>query len=260
MSSILEMSERSLFRPLGSVFLSVLFHGLLVLTFIGYLTTSHPVTGVLPPAIPIEIGNYQLEQQTEAEVNSAPKQQMASREEILPEPVKKVETLLKTPVVEKGNLARVTENKQPPKKKIQPVQKVLEEAPKSAHESAVTSIPVSGSMKKNSATFASNASIAVSGQQSWYSEVHQRLGKAKRYPREALRFRSTGVSHVKVILNSRGAIVDMMLQTSSGTRILDKEALETINRAAPFPAPPDSLLLDGQVEFLAPIAFDLAPM
>lgn len=109
MSSLVEMPGSSVFRPLGSVFLSLLFHGSLVLIFIGYLTTSAPVTGVLPPAIPIQIGHYQLEQQKEAEINHAPKQQMAAREEILPEPVKEIENLPKTRLVENGNLAHVSE-------------------------------------------------------------------------------------------------------------------------------------------------------
>lgn len=260
MSSIAEMSERSLFPPLGSVFLSVLFHGMLALVFIGYLTTANPVTGVLPPAIPIEIGNYQLEQQTEAEINHAPKQQMANREEVLPDPVHEMEKLPKTPVVENGNLAHVSEKKPLQKKKIQPVRKVQEEAPESIQEAAVTSVPASGSTEKNSATFTSSASVAVSGQQSWHSEVHQRLGKVKRYPREAMRFRSTGVSHIQVALNRDGAIVSATLQTSSGSKILDKEALATIYRAAPFPPPPESVLIDGRVEFIAPIVFDVATM
>jgi len=260
MSSLVEMSEHSVFRPLGSVFLSLLFHGSLVLIFIGYLTTSNPVTGVLPPAIPIQIGHYQLEQQKEAEINHAPKQQMAAREETLPDSVKEIENLPKTRLVENGNLAHVSEKKQPPKKKIEPVQKRVIEAPKSVQEEAITAVPASGSTTNNSATFTSNASVAVSGQQSWHSEVHQRLGKAKRYPREALRYNSTGVSQVKVVLNSHGELMSASLQTSSGTKILDKEALATINRAAPFPAPPETLLVDGKVEFIAPIAFDVAAL
>jgi len=63
-----------------------------------------------------------------------------------------------------------------------------------------------------------------------------------------------------VVLDSHGELVSVSLETSSGTKILDKEALATINRAAPFPAPPETLLIDGKVEFIAPIAFDLATL
>lgn len=260
MSSLVEIPGNSVFRPLGSVFLSLLFHGSLVLIFIGYLTTSPPITGVLPPAIPIQIGHYQLEQQKEAEINHAPKQQMAVREETLPEPVKEIENLPKTRLVENGDLAHVSEKKRPPKKKTEPVQTRVKETPKNTQEEAITAVPASGTTAKNSATFTSNASVAVSGQQSWHSEVHQRLGKAKRYPREALRFNSTGISQVKVVLNNHGEVLSVSLQTSSGTKILDKEALATINRAAPFPVPPETLLVDGRVEFIAPIAFDVASL
>ncbi|MBP6122172.1 MULTISPECIES: energy transducer TonB family protein [Providencia] len=256
MSSIAGKLERPVFRPLGGLFLSILFHGTLAVIFIGWFTSTIPKTGVLPPAISLQLGVYQLEQHAEPEVNHAPKQQRVTREESLPEVVEKIDKLPQTAIVDNGTLTKVSEKKQPLKKKLPQEKKIIEDAVVATQESAVTSVPASGSASNNSANFSSNASAAVSGQQGWHSEVHQRLSKAKRYPRAALRFRSTGVSQVKVVVDNKGVVVNASLVTSSGTKILDKEALATIARAAPFPVPPETLLIDGKVEFVAPITFD----
>lgn len=256
MSSITGKIERPIFRPLCGLFLSLLFHGTLAVIFIGWFTASLPKTGVLPPAISLQLGVYQLEQHSEPEVNHAPKQQMATREEILPEVVEKKEKLPETPLVDNGTLTKVNEKKCRPKKKQPQIKKVVEEAPVNTQESAVTSVPAAGSESNSRANFSSNTSAAVSGHQGWQSEVHQRLAKAKRYPRAALRFRSTGVSHVKITVDSKGEVMSASLINSSGTKILDKEAIATINRAAPFPAPPETMLTEGRVELIAPIVFD----
>ncbi|BBG61179.1 TonB family C-terminal domain [Providencia rustigianii] len=256
MNSSMGQLDRPIFRPLGGLFVSLVFHGTLAMIFIGWFTSNLPRTGVLPPAISLQLGLYQLEQQNEPEVNNAPKQQMATREEIQPEVVEKVEKLPQTPLVDNGTLTRVTEKKRPPKKQQIQEKKVLEDAPVSPQESMVTSVPTSGSASNNSANFSSNAAAAVSGHQGWQSEVHQRLAKSKRYPRAALRFRSTGVSQVKIIVDNHGGLVSASLINSSGTKILDKEAMATIQRAAPFPVPPETLLVEGKVELIAPIVFD----
>lgn len=256
MSSIAGKFERPIFRPLGGLFLSLLFHGTIAVIFIGWFTATLPKTGVLPPAVSLQLGVYQLEEHSEPEVNHAPKQQMATYEEILPELVEKTEKLPETLLVDNGNLTKVSEKKNPPKKKLPQVKKVVEEAPINTQESAVTSVPTAGSSASSSANFSSHTSVAVSGHQSWHSDVLQRLAKSKRYPREALRYRSTGISQVKVIVNSKGEVVAASLFSSSGTKILDKEALATINRAAPFPLPPETLLIEGRVEFIAPIEFN----
>lgn len=256
MSSIAGKIDRPIFSPLGGLLLSLLFHGTLAVIFIGWFTASLPKTGVLPPAISLQMGVYQLEQHSEPEVNHAPKQQMAIPEEILPDVVEKTQKLPETPLVDNGTLTKVNDKKRPPKKKQPQARKVVEEAPVNTQESAVTSVPMSGSESSSRANFSSNSSTAISGHQGWQSEVHQRLAKAKRYPRAALRFRSTGVSQVKITVDSKGEVVSASLINSSGTKILDKEALATINRAAPFPAPPETLLVEGRVELIAPIVFD----
>lgn len=256
MNSIAGKFERPVFRPLSGLFLSLLFHGTLAVILIGWFTAVLPKTGVLLPAISLQLGVYQLEQRSEPEINPAPKQQISTREEVLPDPVEKTEKLPETPLVTQGTLTKVSEKKHPPKKKQPQAKRVIEEVPINTQESAVTSAPASGSSASSSANFSSNSSAAVSGHQSWHSDVHQRLAKAKRYPRAALRFRSTGISQVKVTVDRQGEVISASLINSSGTKILDKEALATINRATPFPAPPETLLIDGRIEFIAPIVFD----
>lgn len=93
--------------------------------FIGWLTTTLPKTGVLPPAISLQLGVYQLEQHSEPEVNHAPKQQMVTREEVLPELVEKTEKLPETPLVDNGTLTKVSEQKRPPKSSSHKLKKWL---------------------------------------------------------------------------------------------------------------------------------------
>ncbi|WP_252407520.1 energy transducer TonB, partial [Escherichia coli] len=71
----------------------------------------------------------------------------------------------------------------------------------------------------------------------WESLVHSHIDMYKRYPRAALRFKATGVTQVEISLNAKGELLDVSIQTSSANRILDKEAINTIKRASPFPAP-----------------------
>ncbi|WP_196905706.1 energy transducer TonB [Candidatus Symbiopectobacterium sp. 'North America'] len=84
--------------------------------------------------------------------------------------------------------------------------------------------------------------------------MHTHLAKFKRYPRAALRYRATGISHISMVLNAQGQVIDAAIVTSSGNRILDNEALDIVKRAAPLP---HELNGDGQVQVVAPISFYL---
>lgn len=256
MSSMTGFFIRPVFRPLSGLLLSLLFHATLILIFIGWMTSEIPKVGVLPPAISLQLGVYQLERSVEQEVNNAPKQMISAPEEVEPEVVEKTEKLPETPLVKQGTLTKVSEKKRKPKNKPKQESKPHEDVPIAQQESSVAAAPASGAASSSSANFSSNASAAISGLQDWHATIHQRLAKAKRYPRAALRFRSTGVSQVKVVLDGQGKLISVALFNSSGTKLLDKEAVETIKRAAPFPAPPTDILIDGRIEFIAPITFD----
>ena len=51
---------------------------------------------------------------------------------------------------------------------------------------------------------------------------------------------------VKVLLDSKGNIVDVMIQSTSGISELDEAAVESFNQAGPFPNPPKGMIQNGR--------------
>lgn len=54
------------------------------------------------------------------------------------------------------------------------------------------------------------------------------------------------ITSVTVILNEAGNIVDIKIEGTSGVRELDQAAIESFNKAGPFPNPPKGLLVGGR--------------
>ena len=78
--------------------------------------------------------------------------------------------------------------------------------------------------------------------------------KHKKYPRRSLRRGQTGTVVVHLVIGRDGRLKEHRVQTSSGHRTLDQEALAIIERAQPFPAVPD--VLDSPTfEVTVPIRF-----
>jgi len=55
---------------------------------------------------------------------------------------------------------------------------------------------------------------------------------------------------VSFIVQESGEVRDLRLERSSGIGLLDRDAAETIRRAAPFPKPPVSARLVIPVEYI----------
>lgn len=260
MSSMSATFSRRGSFSIGGLTASILFHATLVVVAIGWITSKDERHGVLPPAMTMDLGIYQLAQAETKEVPVGPEKVMSVPEpaETEPEPIKEVLDLPKMPVVAQGTYERIPEKpKVKPVVKPKPVAvKVPDDLPVSEAPSDVTSAPVSGSNTSSSAQFNSLSSSSVSGQMGWESLVHSHINAYKRYPRTALRFKATGVTQVSIVLNAKGELLDAKVETSSGNRLLDKEALNTIKRASPFPAPESYRLVNGNISFTAPLSFD----
>ncbi len=54
------------------------------------------------------------------------------------------------------------------------------------------------------------------------------------------------ITAVQVVLDDRGRIVEIKIEGTSGIRELDQAAIESFNKAGPFPNPPKGLLVDGR--------------
>ena len=54
------------------------------------------------------------------------------------------------------------------------------------------------------------------------------------------------ITSLKIILDSKGSIVNVIIQGSSGVRELDEAAIEAFNNAGPFPNPPRGMIRNGK--------------
>jgi protein TonB len=91
---------------------------------------------------------------------------------------------------------------------------------------------------------------------SWTAKWVALLERKKRYPSEARSRREHGVAEVSFSLDRRGHLIDSQLVRSSGVPVLDREALALLQRAQPFPPPPDELA-GIHVDLRVHIRFDL---
>jgi protein TonB len=87
---------------------------------------------------------------------------------------------------------------------------------------------------------------------SWQQSVVARLAKVQRYPAQARGVQ--GVVSLAVTIDRQGKIVSIKVVKSSGSTVLDAEALDMIKRAAPLPLPPADIA-DSDLSFVVPIRF-----
>jgi periplasmic protein TonB len=73
----------------------------------------------------------------------------------------------------------------------------------------------------------------------WQVTVNTRLNQFKRYPRQARAHGHQGTVKVAFVLDSGGHVVSSRVVKSSGSPILDQETLDLLQRAQPFPVPPN---------------------
>jgi periplasmic protein TonB len=90
----------------------------------------------------------------------------------------------------------------------------------------------------------------------WRITVNTRLNQFKHYPGQARQRHQEGRVVVAFTLDTDGHVVSSKIVKSSGSDILDRETLDLISRAQPYPVPPNGA--GGQDLFLqVPIAYGL---
>ncbi|MCC7701200.1 TonB family protein [Janthinobacterium sp. GW460P] len=107
------------------------------------------------------------------------------------------------------------------------------------------------------APFDSDTPPASAAPASWQSRVLSHLAHFKRYPGDARQRKRAGAAWVRFQVDRDGKLLASELLTSSGTVLLDREALQVIERAQPLPPPPDSVLHQGTVTVTLPVSFKL---
>lgn len=96
------------------------------------------------------------------------------------------------------------------------------------------------------------AEFSVAASNAYDSQILARLERFKRYPPAA--HGASGTAMVQVELNRAGEVISSKVTKSSGNEILDREALELVRRANPFPAFP-AAKPGTQDSFVAPVKF-----
>ncbi|WFR78591.1 TonB family protein [Janthinobacterium rivuli] len=107
------------------------------------------------------------------------------------------------------------------------------------------------------APFDSDTPPASAAPASWQSRVLGHLAHFKRYPGDARQRNKAGAAWVRFQVDRDGKLLASELVTSSGTVLLDREALQVLERAQPLPAPPASVLRLGTVTVTLPVSFKL---
>jgi protein TonB len=88
------------------------------------------------------------------------------------------------------------------------------------------------------------------------SKLMAHLNSLKRYPADAKRQGKTGVVMVRFRIDRHGHVLAHRIEQGSGHAVLDEETTRLMERADPFPAPPESVLGD-ELEFLVPVQYKL---
>jgi TonB family protein len=82
-------------------------------------------------------------------------------------------------------------------------------------------------------------------EQYWGSSIHSRATKLYKSGRRIPASENL-ITAISVTIGKDGSILDIKIEGSSGIRELDQAAIESFNKAGPFPNPPKGLLVDGR--------------
>jgi len=89
---------------------------------------------------------------------------------------------------------------------------------------------------------------------SWQQALVARVARFQRYPAPAKG--ATGVVNLSFSIDRQGHVLNGRVIKSSGSAVLDTEALSLLTRAAPLPPPP-AAAPDSDLTFVLPIRFVL---
>lgn len=117
---------------------------------------------------------------------------------------------------------------------------------------AVDLVPETTAPKTQEAPSA--ARMASDAKVTWQSRLLAHLEKYRRYPVRARAKGEEGTAYVRFRMDRQGRLLESSLARSSGSAQLDKAALATIKRAAPFPKPPQHVG-GATIEITVPVEF-----
>ena len=90
----------------------------------------------------------------------------------------------------------------------------------------------------------------------WQTKLVGQIGRQQRYPAAARAKQEQGITHLVFTIDRAGRLLECRVAASSGSSVLDAEALAMVKRAQPFPPPPPELRGE-QIMLPVPISFSL---
>jgi protein TonB len=91
---------------------------------------------------------------------------------------------------------------------------------------------------------------------SWHRRIAMQVERHKGYPASARARHETGTAELAFTLDRTGKVVASHIARTSGSAALDRETIDTVRRAQPFPSPPPNMA--GETfEFTVPIRFNI---
>jgi protein TonB len=87
----------------------------------------------------------------------------------------------------------------------------------------------------------------------WRSQLVARLERYKRYPSDARG--DSGIAQVAFRVDRSGGVHNARISRSSGSSLLDREALALLERAQPMPPPPPEVH-DSELSLVAPVRYN----
>lgn len=136
-----------------------------------------------------------------------------------------------------------------------PTPPVMTAAPK-AEATPVITAPVSVQKAEPAPTPSVSQEDIDDARNRYGNLLQQQIAKHKQYPKIAQMRGWQGEAELDLHLDGNGNVLKSSIKTSSGFEALDKQALEMVKKASPFPAPPD--VLKGRAFNLTiPISFRL---
>jgi len=91
---------------------------------------------------------------------------------------------------------------------------------------------------------------------SYGKELSSLISKYQRYPFIAQLRGWQGTAQVQLVISANGKMDDATILRSSGYEVLDNQALDMVQQAAPLPLPPEALR-DRKFTVVVPIVFKL---
>lgn len=86
--------------------------------------------------------------------------------------------------------------------------------------------------------------------------LSREIARHKQYPRIAQMRGWQGEATIELRIDGNGNLLSSRIVTSSGHDVLDKQGLEMVRKASPFPPPPEALR-GRNFEILVPVSFKL---